>query len=158
MGDLVLVHADGSLLAQALKLGQAFSLNPYISRGCHCTHAAIYVGNGMLVDATLTAGVVRRPVLDYCETRRLELRRIASPWIPSSHVDDIARCADAQVGKPYSSLKVVVDKLWPGQPPDPDRLYCSTLVGLMVAQATGVRLWTDPQFRPLLPCRAGHSP
>jgi uncharacterized protein YycO len=145
------VHADASLLGQALMLGQAFSFNPYIAGGCHCTHAGIYAGQGMVVDATPRQGVSRRRVVDYCETRRLELRRIVSPWIPRTLVEDIAHFAAAEVGQPYSRLKVVVDKIWPGQHPDRDRLYCSTFVGLMVAQATGVRLWADPQFRPFYP-------
>ena len=66
-------------------------------------------------------------------------------------IADISVLAQQHIGEPYSVIQVVISKLFPGSVPIPDALYCSTLVGLVVTDATGVDLSSDPAHQPLHP-------
>ena len=66
-------------------------------------------------------------------------------------IADISAMAQQHIGEPYSVIQVIISKLIPGTMPVLDALYCSTLVGLVVADATGVDLSSDPAHQPLHP-------
>lgn len=74
---------------------------------------------------------------------------MSDPSIPTGHLANISMQAQRQVGKPYSLLQAIVSKLVPGTTPVPDALYCSTLVGPVVARATGYDLTFDTAHQPL---------
>lgn len=66
-------------------------------------------------------------------------------------IADISVMAQQHIGEPYSVIQVVISKLFPRTVPVPDALYCSTLVGLVVTDATGVVLSSDQAHQPLHP-------
>lgn len=158
LGDIVLVYRQNVLLGAALQIGQAFSLNPLMTQSSHLTHAGIYVGNGMIVDASWGRGVDLVSVWSYCQDRSIELRRLQDSSIPANQVAGIAAKALTHRGEPYSTAGVVMSKLWPGVQPDWERLFCSTFVALVVGEATGVNLASEPQRRPFFPSMLGQHP
>jgi cell wall-associated NlpC family hydrolase len=121
--------------------------------GSTWTHAAIYVGDGDVVDATGKFGIDRQSIWAYVESRRTTLRRIDDPSISRADIDNIAACAKAHIGEPYSVLQVVLAKLgWRvAQTPNRNALYCSTFAGLVVAEATGIELASKRAYQPLFP-------
>lgn len=143
---------------RVIRLAQRASRNPLSRSGRQVTHAGIYVGDGMLVEARLRHPVSERSVWEYCRTRQLQVRRLRNDGsLPGTAGDDIAAVARGHIGEPYSALAAILSKLIPGTKPVPQSLYCSTLVGLVVADATGVDLASDPAHRPLHPAvLAGH--
>ena len=150
-GDVVLIHRAMDTVGIGIQMAQASSLNALTRAGSICSHAAIYVGGGMVVDATKGLAVSEQSVWNYCQTRAIQLRRITDPAIPASDIADIALFARQHVGEPYSVIQAIVSKLVPGTVPARDALYCSTLVGLVVADATGFDLSSDPAHQPLHP-------
>jgi hypothetical protein len=114
----------------------------------------------MVVDATFPSGVTQQPLWNYCENRAVTVRRLGDPNLSIAARRFIALAASAHVGEPYSVLQAVLAKLGlpSAQAPNPSALFCSTFAGLAVAEATGIRLWSDPQHQPLLPAiLATHS-
>jgi len=97
------------------------------------------------------AGVSLRSVWNYCQTRSIQVRRFIDPSIPPADIAAIAATARQHIGEPYSVLQVIVSKLFPGTVPAPDALYCSTMVGLVITEATGVDLSSAPIHQPLHP-------
>lgn len=150
-GDIVLVHRAPDAIGYAIQASQAASLSPVTRAGRICSHAAIYIGGGMVVDATRSAGVSMQSVWNYCQTRAIQVRRLSDPSVPMSDIADISVFAQQHDGEPYSVMQAIISKLFPGTVPIPDALYCSTLVGLVVADATGVDLSSDPAHQPLHP-------
>jgi hypothetical protein len=102
-----------------------------------------------IVDATLGAGVSAQSVGNYCQHRASQVRRLSDPPIPEADVAEIAVKAKQHIGEPYSVIQVIISELLPGTVPIPLQLYCSTLVGLVVAEATGVELSSDRAYQPL---------
>ena len=150
-GDIVLVHRAPDAIGYAIQASQAASLSPITRAGRICSHAAIYIGGGMIVDATRGAGVSMQSVWNYCQTRAIQVRRLSDPSIPMADIADISVFAQQHDGEPYSVIQAITSKLFPGTVPIPDALYCSTLVGLVIADATGVDLSSDPAHQPLHP-------
>jgi len=150
-GDIVLVHREVTPLGLAIQAAQAASRNALTRAGSACSHAGIYVGNGMLVDATKNQAVAEQSVWNYCQFRALQVRRITDASIPEADIADIAVFARQHIGESYSVLEAIVSKLVPATVPARDALYCSTLVGLVVADATGIDLSSDPSHQPLHP-------
>ena len=150
-GDIVLVHRAPDAIGYAIQASQAASLSPITRAGRICSHAAIYIGGGMIVDATRGAGVSMQSVWNYCQTRAIQVRRLSDPSIPMADIADISVFAQQHDGEPYSVIQAIISKLFPGTVPIPDALYCSTLVGLVIADATGVDLSSDPAHQPLHP-------
>ena len=150
-GDIVLVHHEQSLAGIGIRTAQASSPNALTRAGSICSHAAIYVGDGVVVDATKGSAVSERSVWNYCQTRALQVRRITDPAIPAADIADIAMFARRHIGEPYSVIQAIVSNLVQGSVPARDALYCSTLVGLVVADATGFDLSSDPSHQPLHP-------
>jgi cell wall-associated NlpC family hydrolase len=150
-GDIVLVHRAQDAIGIAIQALQAASLSPVTRAGSLCSHAAIYIGDGMVVDATPAAGVSAQSIWNYCQTRSIQVRRLSEPSIPEFDIANIATLARQHVGEPYSVIQAILSKLFPGTLPIPNALYCSTLVGLVIADATGVDLSSDPVHQPLHP-------
>ena len=150
-GDIVLVHRAPDAIGYAIQASQAASLSPVTRAGRICSHAAIYIGGGMVVDATRGAGVSMQSVWNYCQTRAIQVRRLSDPSIPMADIANISAFAQQHDGEPYSVIQAIISKVFPGTVPIPDALYCSTLVGLVVADATGVDLSSDPAHQPLHP-------
>jgi len=150
-GDIVLVHRSANAVGFGIQASQAASFNPVTRAGRVWSHAAIYVGGGMVVDTTLTSGVSAQSVWNYCQTRALKVRRITNPSIPMADIADISVEAQRHIGKTYSLIQAIVSKVVPGTIPAPNALYCSTFVGLVVANATGFDLSSDPAHQPLHP-------
>jgi cell wall-associated NlpC family hydrolase len=154
--DIVLVGNDGTLAGNAIVGLQHASLSAATRAGAKYTHAALYAGNGMLIDATAGAGTAEHTVWDYCQLRTLALRRV--PGLSRVQSDNIVLKARSHLGSSYSWLGVIASKLIPQTEPNPDRLYCSTFIGLVVAQGSGRMLASMPRYRPLHPgTLAGHA-
>ena len=154
--DIVLVGNDGTLAGNAIVMTQNASLSAATRAGAKFTHAALYVGSGMLIDATVGAGIAEHTVWDYCQFRTLALRRV--PGLSQALADSIVLKARSHLGKSYSWLGVIASKLIPQTEPDPGRLYCSTYIGLVVAQGSGRKLASIPRYKPLHPgTLAGHA-
>jgi cell wall-associated NlpC family hydrolase len=150
-GDVVLVSATADASGALIRTAQRVSLNRLMVQGHAWSHAAIYVGKGQIVDACFGQPVACRSVWEYCSTRALTVRRIDDPSVPLKDVTAIADAALSYVGKPYSAIEAVLSKLVRGRKPRPDRLICSTLVGLAIQDGTGVDLSASPEHRPLFP-------
>lgn len=157
-GDIVLVHRTADSIGIGIQASQFASFSSVTRAGAVCSHAAIYVGDGMLIDVTLGAGVCAQSVWNYCQTRAIQVRRLSDPSIPKADIADISVEAKRHIGKPYSLLQTVVSKVVPGTVPTPNALYCSTFVGLVVANATGYDLSSDPTCQPLHPGTLGAHP
>ena len=159
LGDIVLIAGYGSagILIQNAQLA---SRNPLMNKGARWTHAAIYVGDGMVVDAAMSAGVMERSLWEYCEHRAITVRRLDDPSIPQAEIADIAARAKKHINKPYSAWQALIAALgWPpARVPNANSLYCSTFAGLVVAQATTVRLWNDPAHQPFFPAIIAQHP
>lgn len=154
--DIVLVGNDGTLAGNVIVASQYASLSGATRAGAKYTHAAIYVGNGMLVEAIVGAGVAERSVWDYCQFRTLALRRV--PALSRAQASNIVLAARSHLGQSYSWLGAIASKLIPQTEPNPDRLYCSTYVSLVVAQGSGRMLASMPRYKPLHPgTLAGHA-
>ena len=153
-----MVHRHPGPVGAILQAAQRVSTKPLAVSGSHFTHAGVYVGSGRMVDATFGRPISEVSVWNYCQTRQLQVRRLSDPSIPQRQIDDIAFEARAHIGEPYSTLALLLAKLWPGTVPLRKNLYCSTFVGLVVADATGVRLANRPNYQPLLPSILGLHP
>lgn len=157
-GDIVLVHRTPDAIGYAIQASQAASLSPVTRAGSICSHAAIYIGAGLVVDSTRGAGVSMQSVWNYCQSRAIQVRRLSDPSIPMTDIADISAFAQQHIGEAYSVMQAFISKVFPGTVPVPDALYCSTLVGLVVTDATGVDLSSDSAHQPLHPgTLAAHS-
>lgn len=136
-GDIVLVHRDHTAAGRLVTAAQTLSLNPMMVRGARCSHAAVYVGGGMVVDATWGNPVGARSVWGYCHHRSLQLRRLCHPAITQAQRHAVAAEARSFISDPYSAWEAVVSKLVPGRVPRRRALYCSTLVAFAVAGGVG---------------------
>jgi hypothetical protein len=161
LGDIILVATDGGKAGRGIQAAQALSLDARVREAARYTHAAVYVGDGMLIDATVQQPIMRRPVWTYCQRRSITLRRIPSTAINSiaqSDFEAIATVAAAHIGEAYSLSAALFSKLIPNTEPDPKRLYCSTFVGLVITEATGLRLTASREHRPLQPATLAVHP
>ncbi|QJW83367.1 hypothetical protein HK414_01605 [Ramlibacter terrae] len=151
-GDLVLFEATSWLIPAAQWLKGRTRVHRKWS------HAAIYVGNGEIVEAVVGQGVVVRSLWQYCQTRELMLRRLDVPTLPAANIQKIALQARALVGKPYSRQHALLGLLGLAKHPRADELYCSTTAGLAIDSATGIDLsHHQPAWQPLYPATlAGH--
>lgn len=155
----MLVEAAG-FFGAVIQAGQAITSNPVMSLGSRWSHAAVYVGNGILIDAVYGTGIQQCSLWTYCHHRAITVRRIDDPAIPAADVAKIAGCAVSHIGEAYSVVEAVLAKLgWPSaQTPNASALYCSTFAALVIAEATGFELASDPQWQPLYPSMlAAHS-
>ncbi len=149
-GDIVLFRSGRQLKDTAIVLAQACSFSPVTRAGCHFVHAAIYVGEGDIVDIT-ASGVAKRSVWTYCEHHTTTVRRYGG--LDALERNSIAQFALSLVsqGHAYSWSQLVGSKLIPGTEPQTDGLYCSTLVGLAYQKAAGVQLHARWFYKPLYP-------
>lgn len=152
-GDIVLVHNPIGVQGSLTALAQRGSIKSAIRQAATVTHAGSYLGNGELIDATPGRPVSIVSVWHYCQARALELRRV-----PGVVGQDIADEARSYAGQPYSLWQVVLSKLILNHAQNPRAMYCSTLVGVAVANATGLTLDADPQHRPLHPAVLASHP
>lgn len=157
-GDVVLVAADDGKSSLPVALAQRASRQRPVRQAASFTHAGLYLGDGMLVDATPADGVSQRSLWFYCQRRAIALRRLRLPEADGALGPELCNAALAQLGRPYSVLEAVMSKLLPATLPNPQRLYCSTFVGLVVAQATGVQLAFLREHRPLHPATLAVHP
>ena len=151
LGDIALVHHDQSAMGRVIVAGQKISANPLMTAGALCSHAAIYVGNGLILDATFGNKVMERSVWGYCQHRSIQLRRLNMPRVTTAQRHDIAAEAQNYLHQSYSLWEAIVSKLVPRRTPRRRSLYCSTLVSFAVADATGLDLALLPSWRPLYP-------
>jgi cell wall-associated NlpC family hydrolase len=158
LGDIVLVATDGAKAGRGIQLAQALSRDAQVREAARFTHAAIYVGGGVLIEATPQQPIARRPVWFYCQRRSLMVRRLPHDSVPLAAIESIAAAAASHIGEAYSLSAAVFSKLIPGTEPDAARLYCSTFVGLVVTEATGVRLTAKKEHRPLHPATLAMHP
>lgn len=105
----------------------------------------------MGVDLTVGPGVSAPSVWNYCQTRAIQVCRLSDPSIPMADIADISAFVQQHIGEPYAVTQAIISKLFLGTVPIPDALYCSTLVGLVVTDATGVDLSSEPAHQPLHP-------
>lgn len=152
VGDILLVHRDNTATGRAITAAQTASAKPLMIQGARCSHAAVYVGNGTVVDATFGNLVGERSVWGYCHQRSIQVRRISHPNITVAKRRAIGPGSRKFIGQPYSAWEAVVYKLVPNRVPKRRALYCSTLVAFAVADATnGLNLASRPAWRPLYP-------
>lgn len=104
------------------------------------------------------SGLVQRSVWHYCQTRSVMVRRLISAGSNPQWGDAIADAAIAHGHQGYSAVELLRSKLWPGTVPNPEKLFCSTFVGLVVAAATPVQLYAKKAHRPLYPSVLANHP
>jgi hypothetical protein len=91
-------------------------------------------------------------VWKYCQHRSIRVRRLDQPFTPAHGWQAAAAARDlAARGAAYSYGEVVASKLIPARQPNPERLYCSTFVGLIINASTGFSLYDETRYRPLFP-------
>ena len=78
-GDIVLVHRTPDVCRHAIQASQAASLSPVTRAAREWSHAPVYIGGGMLVDANFGAGVSIQSVWNCCQNRAIRVRRLADP-------------------------------------------------------------------------------
>lgn len=151
-GDIVLVHGTQTSGAM-IRAGHHFSWKSSLIAGRDWSHAAIYVGDGEVVDCCLGVGVQKQSVWNYCQNRAITRRRLVDLSIPLNHIMDIANIARTKINSSYSVIEPLLAKLgWPpAQSPNGEALYCSTFVSLVIAEATGIQLNSDPIYQPPYP-------
>jgi hypothetical protein len=157
-GDVVLVATAGDKAGKAVQLIQQLSQPQRDHEAARFTHAAVYVGNGTVIDAVPSGPIAPRSVWAYCQFRDLMLRRVPARGDASSAVANIAKAAQRHVGKPYSLSAAAVAVLLPDTAPDRERLFCSSFVDLVVAEATDLLLSSRREHRPLLPATLVNHP
>lgn len=144
VGDVVVVQ--GKWLLNAVQLA---SLSRANRDGHEYTHAGIYVGQGVLIDAMPRGGIARRSLAAYVN-RPVGLRRL--PDISDQERTGIADAAASYIGQSYSWWAAIASKLVPAQINLGRRaLYCSTLVAEAVELGCGKQLDALPTYRPLYP-------
>lgn len=147
LGDILLIEGAGAagLLIQSV---QVAAKSPMTRLGWKWTHAAIYIGNGEVIDATFQGGVERQSLWNYCEHRAITVRRVPHPNSVQIAVD-----AASHIGRKYATFQPLWAALgWPAaQTANSNALFCSTFVAVVVAQATQVGLDFDPLYQPLFP-------
>lgn len=139
---------------------QRASRKQSMRRGANFTHAALYVGDGNVIDMTRADDISERSVWEYCQDREIAVRRV--PHLSAQDGTDVVQAARAFLGQNlrYSVLQAVMAKLFPGVPITQARLFCSTFVGLCYATGTqgALKLDSDPDHQPLYPGTLfGHS-
>jgi cell wall-associated NlpC family hydrolase len=151
------VEADSKLISAA----QSLSTKPAMRAASAWSHAAIYIGSDLIVDATLALGAVdKQSVWSYCHHRRITVRRLDGAAVPSHHRAAVAAAALRHLGEPYSAIQSFLGKVgWPtAQQPNSGALYCSTFVALAIAEATGIQLAADPALQPFFPAMLVNHP
>lgn len=158
-GDIVLVHRDSTAAGRVIAAAQSASIKPLMIRGARCSHAAVYVGDGMVVDATFGNPVGKRSVWGYCHHRSIQVRRLDHPKITETQRHAVATEVRKFIPEPYSAWEAIVSKLVPGRVPRRRALYCSTLIAFAVADAAdGLNLASNPAWRPLYPAMLASHP
>lgn len=159
-GDIVLVRGPKGTAGTMVRLDQALSTNGVIRSSREWTHAAVYVGDGCVIDATYGQPIAERSLWDYCERRAITVRRVRpSSTVTRQDIEDTANAVRGFLGLPYGTWDVIFDAIWPRSLPVRSRrsLYCSTLVEAAIAEATQLRLSSLPAHRPMYPAvLAGH--
>lgn len=150
-GDVLLVAQSGGKGLGPVKAWQTLAFEQQVRAAADFTHAALYVGDGLLIDVRPGEGVARRSVWYYAQQRALMLRRLkpGDPGRPPAQ--RIAECATGHLGKGYSRMQVALSAALPSTPSDPDKLFCSSFIDVVVAEATGVKLNMLPRHRPFFP-------
>ena len=150
-GDIVLIRSTGQGQDAIIEQGQRFSFNRATRDGSMYVHAAIYAGNGEIVDITRPLGIAKRSLWAYCQSNAVAVRRMRS--LTMQQHQDIADHAQKllPLGLDYSLAQLVLSKIIPKQAPNKDSLYCSTLVGLAVEKGCGKNLAGPWIYRPLHP-------
>jgi hypothetical protein len=74
------------------------------------------------------------------------------------NTEAIATAAAAHIDEAHSLSAALFSKLIPNTEPHPKRLYCSTFVGLVITEATGLRLTASREHRPLHPATLAVHP
>lgn len=145
VGDILLVHRDNTVAGRAITAGQTASAKPLMTQGARCSHAAVYLGKEMVVDATFRNLVGERSVWCYCHQRSIQVRRISHPSIMAVERQAIGPASRKFIGQPYSAWEAVVSKMVSNRVPTRRSLYCSTLVAFAVANArNGLNLASWP--------------
>ena len=157
-GDVILVEADSTLLGRGLRGSQAVSLKAAQRSGARWSHAGIYVGADQIVEMNYGSGLVQRSVWHHCQTRALMVRRLRGAETNRQWGDDIANAAVAHAPQKYATGELLRSKLWPNSVPNPNKLFCSTFVGMVVAAATPVQLYAMKAHRPLYPSVLANHP
>lgn len=150
-GDIFLVRSSGSTVHRAIEVAQRASRNRATRDGSAYVHAAIYVGQGKIVDMTPAHGIALRSVWEYCFGHTTSLRR--HPDLTDADREEIVTVASKLIDQnlSYSWSEIVKSYVISGTVPHPERLYCSTLVGLVFDQACGIALHGPAMYRPLYP-------
>jgi uncharacterized protein YycO len=117
------------------------------------SHAAIYAGNGEVIEMTVGHGVRRESVWEYCKDRATTLLRVGDPAYTASQLAPVVSEALSHLGQPYGILHAFLAAVgWRNTgKPNPTWLYCSTFVGLCYDNGVGIDLSSDPSCQPLFP-------
>jgi hypothetical protein len=161
-GDIVLVNRRG-LSGAAIGPGQVL-LGPTGSAARRWSHCAIYVGDGLVVDAVPRGGVGIRSLEGYCARRATALLRLEIDGAFLSREQGLKVAARARelagkryaygalVGLAFKRLLTVLRLPVPRSNDDPEvkRLFCSSLV-VVAYNAINVPIEQDPNVAPCLP-------
>ncbi|MEO5953274.1 MAG: hypothetical protein ABIQ44_12485 [Chloroflexia bacterium] len=105
-GDIVVVRSAGHLKDAAIVIAQACSLSPATRAGRHFVYAAIYMGNGKIVDI-IASGRAKRSIWTYCEHHAISVSRYTG--LDAAKRNSIVQFAPnlSAVGHSYSRSQLV---------------------------------------------------
>lgn len=162
LGDIVLMSAQG-VSGTMIHLGQqilAGRATPSWS------HAALYAGNGEVVESVAGQGVRRAPIEPYCISRSLAVLRLApfNGLVPNAGPLALGMAAQ-RIGDPYAWKDLVsLVKVWRSPTPQPNSsagvaAYCSALiVQCYASQPINTALDLAPGCLPCLPATLATHP
>jgi hypothetical protein len=159
-GDLILYGGTG-------KLGQwivvAQSKAGFANEDARWTHAAVYLDDGLLVEAVPQGGVVQRSIYDGIGDRPMRFRRM--PDLPDTDRYRIALRALSQLGRRYSTFQIpsLRRRLLKGllnRAPGPDQkgiVICSQVYHDAIVEITRSYLQGCPVDAPVTPAHLSCS-
>lgn len=158
-GDIVLVGKDESFQSRTTSTLQRTHRKSFEMGENYWTHAALYIGNGEIVEVDFKAGLVRSSVWKYCHSRTLSLRRVPDVDISQQDRQAAVDWALQHIGTPYGKFHLLWTSLISkNQAISPRKFYCSSLVASAFEFGGSLSLYGDTSMLPPYPATLAAHP